>query len=88
MRFSAVFALGFAAFVMATPVPEAEAAVAEIQEKRSLPGTLPHPIGGVGKIMSPGKPSGLVTRQDNSTAPAPAAKKGLFLELVLAYFHY
>lgn len=90
MRFSAIFALGLAAFAMATPFPEAEAGVAEIEEKRSLAdslaGALPHPVGGADKVMSSGKPSDLVTRQANGTAnaaaAAPAAKKGLFVELV------
>lgn len=87
MRFSAAFALGVAAFVMATPVPEAEAGAAEIEEKRSLAsslaGALPHPIEGADKIMSAVEPSNLVTRQANGTAnaaaAAPAAKKGLCL---------
>lgn len=80
MRISAVFALGLAAFVMANPVPEAEAGVAGIEEKRgladSLAVALPHPVGGVDKIMSSLKPSDLITRQ---------AKKGLFLQIF--YFH-
>jgi hypothetical protein len=81
MRFSAVFALGLAAFVMASPVPEAEASVAEISEKRglaeSLVAALPHPISGADKIMSAAEPSDLVTRQANTTATAnAAAKKG------------
>jgi hypothetical protein len=80
MRFSAVLALGLAAFVMASPVPEAEAGVVEIDEKRSLASSLasalPHPIEGADKIMSAVEPTNLVSRQANATANA-AAKKGM-----------
>lgn len=67
---------------MASPVPEAEAGVAEVIEKRSLADSLaaalPHPIAGANKVMSAAEPTNLVSRQANTTANA-AAKKGMFL---------
>ncbi|QDS68671.1 hypothetical protein FKW77_002132 [Venturia effusa] len=77
MRFSAVFTLGLAAFVMATPVPEAEAGVAEIEDKRSvasdLAAALPHPIEGANKVMTAVAPGNLVARQANTNETANAA---------------
>lgn len=66
MRFSAVIAFGLAAFVMATPVPEAEA-----EAGLSLPN----------KIVTGTAPVGLVTRANNTANAgngAAAAGKNSF----------
>lgn len=69
MRFSTVFVLGFAAFALASPVPEADAEAGVALSERSVEAPA--------KIMSSVEPVDLVTRQANTTAAAaaPAAKK-------------
>jgi hypothetical protein len=80
MKITAILAFALAAFAMASPVPEAEA---EAGLAEAITGSLPHPVGGVDKIMTSVEPVNLVTRQAaNATANAAAkkakkAKKGM-----------
>jgi hypothetical protein len=73
MKFSAVLALGLAAFALARPAPEA---VEERDLAGDLTAALPHPIQASDKIMVPDAPVDLVTKRQaaNGTTAATAKK--------------
>ena len=64
MKLIAFFTIGFAALVMATPVPEA-AAEAGISD---ITAALPHALAATDKIMTSDKPVDLVSRQSTSSS--------------------
>lgn len=79
MKFSAVLALGLAAFALAKPIPDAEAEASDVSDKRDLQSNvkaaLPHPIQASDIMVSDEEPADLVTRA-NANATATNAKKG------------